>query len=99
MKDADDADCNFETKAIRHETYTPTSMRQYLEGIALVKYQGWKKEEGCTRPSGLPWVSFISPERNWMHHYLLDEEGRMTKVEFDPTIKINLRRIDEVDRP
>ena len=76
---------------IKYETYTPQSMRKYLEGLAIAKYQGWKKEEGYMQPTGQPWVSFENPEGTWMHHYWLDESGRMTLSQFNSNQTINLR--------
>lgn len=84
------SECNFPPMGIKYETHTKESMYAYLETLAE-KYKEWKREEGIMEKSGLPWVSFENALGSWMHYYRLNENGGLSKHEFNPNAIVNLR--------
>ncbi len=85
--------CNAPVMGIKYVTYTPESMKSYLDDLAIVEYEGWKREEGFMQGSNLPWISFEHPSGTWMHHWWLGEDGLLTKGEFNPKLTIKLTPI------
>ena len=81
---------------VKYQTYTKESMYAYLDSLFFL-YFDWKREEGVIEGSDLPWVSFENPERNWMHYWTLEEEGHLTKSQFNPNTIVSLRASNETN--